>query len=192
MDCIAEIIRLFEQRGSSEYLGEPVSQLEHALQAAHLAVLDGACDALVSAALLHDIGHLLGSEEDPALAGIDALHQDRACTWLAPHFGPNVTEPVRLHVLAKRYLCTTDAEYHHTLSPTSLRSLELQGGLLNEEEIQRFESHAYAKDAVRLRRWDDRAKIAGLAVPDLAHYAATLRRASLPAITKSSSPVHAK
>jgi [1-hydroxy-2-(trimethylamino)ethyl]phosphonate dioxygenase len=177
MDCIAEIVRLFEQRGSSDYLGEHVSQLEHALQSAHLAVLDGASDALVAAALLHDLGHLLGPEEDPAPTGIDVLHEHRGYAWLAVHFGTNVTEPVRLHVLAKRYLCTTDPEYRATLSPTSLRSLELQGGLLNVEEIQCFESHAYAKDAVRLRRWDDRAKIAGLAVPDLSHYAATLRRA---------------
>jgi [1-hydroxy-2-(trimethylamino)ethyl]phosphonate dioxygenase len=177
MDCIAEIIRLFEQRGSNDYLGEPVSQLEHGLQTAHLAVLDGACDALVAAALLHDMGHLLVPDGNPALAGIDTLHEDRASAWLAPHFGPNVTEPVRLHVVAKRYLCTTDPEYRAVLSVASLHSLELRGGLLNAEEVQRFESHAYAKDAVRLRRWDDRAKIAGLAVPNLAHYAATLRRA---------------
>src|SRR5215467_2405 len=108
MDCVDEILHLFETRGARDYLGEPVSQQEHALQTADLAVHDGASDALIAAALLHDIGHLLGSEEDKAELGIDALHEEKGGRWLARHFGPEVTEPIRLHVMAKRYLCASD------------------------------------------------------------------------------------
>jgi gamma-butyrobetaine dioxygenase len=176
MDIVDQILDLFEARGAAAYLGEPVSQTEHALQAAHLAIQEGASDALVVAALLHDIGHLLGPEEDAAERGIDAVHEDRGCAWLAPHFGPEVTEPVRLHVLAKRYLCAVDAAYRGQLSPASIRSLELQGGALSREEAEAFSRNPNAAGAIRLRRWDDRAKIPHLDVPGLGHYTATLRR----------------
>src|SRR5215469_14042757 len=138
MDVVDQILELFEARGAAAYLGEPVSQTEHALQAAHLAVLEGASDALVAAALLHDIGHLLGPDDDAAERGIDAVHEDRGCSWLAPHFGPEVTEPIRLHVPAKRYLCRVDPRYRVLLSPASIRSLELQGGALTSGEAEAF------------------------------------------------------
>jgi phosphonate degradation associated HDIG domain protein len=176
MDIVDDIFDLFETRGSAAYLGEPVSQTEHALQTAHLAVQEGASDALVAAALLHDIGHLLGPEDDPAERGIDAVHERRGCAWLGRHFGPEVTEPIRLHVFAKRYLCAVDAVYRGLLSPGSIRSLELQGGVLTGGEIQNFECNQHAAGAVRLRRWDDRAKVPSLVVPDLGHYVTTLRR----------------
>lgn len=179
MDCINEILHLYTTRGQSDYLGELLSQRQHALQTAHLAVLDGACDALVAASLLHDLGHILGPEEDPARHGTDSLHEEKASAWLAPHFGPNVIEPIRLHVIAKRYLCATELSYLQTLSPASKRSLELQGGALPPEELARFEASPYCKDAVRLRRWDDRAKVPSQDVPDFVHYAATLRRVLL-------------
>jgi [1-hydroxy-2-(trimethylamino)ethyl]phosphonate dioxygenase len=176
MDIVDEILTLFEQRGCAAYLGEPVSQREHALQAAHLAVLDGASDALVAAAFLHDIGHLLGAEADPAERGVDGRHEESAHRWLARHFGPEVTEPIRLHVAAKRYLCAVDAHYQESLSPASVRSLELQGGRLGPEEVRDFEQNRFRAAAVRLRRWDDLAKSAGREVPGAAHYAQTLRR----------------
>jgi len=176
MDIVDYILDLFETRGPAAYLGEPVSQTEHALQTAHLAVQDGASDALVAAALLHDIGHLLGVEDDPAERGIDAVHEQSGCAWLARHFGPEVTEPVRLHVLAKRYLCAVDAVYRSLLSPGSIRSLELQGGALTRDQVQAFECNQHAASAVRVRRWDDRAKVPNLDVPDLGHYVTTLRR----------------
>jgi len=179
MDIVGQIRELFQTRGAAAYLGEPVSQIEHALQAAHLAVQEGASDALVAAALLHDIGHLLGSEDDPAEHGIDAVHEDRAYSWLTPHFGPEVTEPIRLHVLAKRYLCAVDAAYRGLLSPASIRSLELQGGALATGEADAFEHNPHAASAIRLRRWDDRAKVPKLDVSGLDHYTATLRRLKL-------------
>jgi len=177
MDCIDEILLLFETRGSAAYLGEPLSQREHALQAAHLAEVDGASDALVAASLLHDIGHLFGpDQDDPAERGIDAIHEETGYAWLAKHFGPEVSEPVRLHVIAKRYLCAVDPGYRQILSPASIRSLELQGGPLTLEEIQRFEANPFHQGAVRLRRWDDSAKIPNLQVPAAKHYTAKLRR----------------
>jgi [1-hydroxy-2-(trimethylamino)ethyl]phosphonate dioxygenase len=176
MDIVDEILELFEARGAAAYLGEPVSQTEHALQTAHLAVQDGASDALVAAALLHDIGHLLGPEDDPAERGIDALHEQRGCSWLARHFGPEVTEPIRLHVLAKRYLCAVEALYRGLLSPKSIRSLELQGGALTRDQVQAFECNPHAGGAIRVRRWDDRAKVPNLDVPGLGHYVTKLRR----------------
>jgi [1-hydroxy-2-(trimethylamino)ethyl]phosphonate dioxygenase len=180
MDIVDQILELFEARGAAAYLGEPVSQTEHALQSAYLAVQKGASDALVTAALLHDIGHLLGSEDDPAERGIDAVHEDRGCSWLTTHFGPEVTEPVRLHVMAKRYLCAVDAAYRGLLSPASIRSLELQGGALTTREAEDFEHDPHAVGGIRLRRWDDRAKIPQLDVPGLDHYTATLRRLKRP------------
>ena len=176
MDIVDEILELFETLGPAAYLGEPVSQTEHALQTAYLAVQDGASDALVAAALLHDIGHLLGDEDDPAERGIDAVHEQSGCAWLVRHFGPEVTEPVRLHVLAKRYLCTVDAVHRSLLSPGSIRSLELQGGALTRDQVQAFECNQHAASAIRIRRWDDRAKVPNLDVPGLGHYVTTLRR----------------
>ena len=175
MDMVDQILELFQARGAAAYFGEPVSQAEHALQAAHLAVQEGASDALVAAALLHDIGHLLGPDDDAAERGIDAAHEGRGCSWLAPHFGPEVTEPIRLHVLAKRYLCRMDPGYRALLSPASIRSLELQGGALTTGEAEAFQRNPYATGAIRLRRWDDRAKIPHLDIPGLWHYTATLR-----------------
>jgi gamma-butyrobetaine dioxygenase len=179
MDCVDEILELFDTRGARDYLGEPVSQLEHALQAAKLAVQAGASDALVAAALLHDIGHLLGPEDDPAEQGVDGFHEEAGSQWLARHFGPEVTEPIRLHVMAKRYLCATDPAYQDSLSPASIRSLELQGGPLNGEEIRQFESNPHHGDAVLLRKWDDSAKIPGCQAPNVRTYTQILRGAAL-------------
>jgi gamma-butyrobetaine dioxygenase len=175
MDIVDEILDLFAKRGADAYLGEPVSQQEHALQAAHLAVLDGAPAALVAAALLHDVGHLLGGEENPAEHGVDARHEDAGYAWLEKYFGPEVTESVRLHVRAKRYLCAVEPDYMSALSPASVLSLELQGGPLTTAEVYSFEQNPFARGAVRLRRWDDQAKTPALEVPGLQDYAPILR-----------------
>src|SRR5579884_315657 len=150
-------MEVFERRGAEAYLGEPVSQQEHAVQAAWLATQEGAPDALVAAALLHDIGHLLTDEDDPAEQDVDRRHEDAGCFWLEATFGPEVTEPIRLHVAAKRYLCAVDRTYMDGLSAASIRSLELQGGIFRGAEVSAFEANPWHGDAVRLRRWDDQA-----------------------------------
>jgi phosphonate degradation associated HDIG domain protein len=174
---------LLEERGGAAYLGEPVTQKEHALQCAWLADQEGAEDALVIAALLHDVGHLLhGLGENVADEGTDARHEAAGEQWLARFFGPRVTEPVKLHVTAKRYLCAIDPVYAATLSQASKQSLALQGGPLTADGIAEFADLRYAQDAIRLRRWDDRAKTPGLVTPELTHYA--LRLEALSATSK--------
>jgi phosphonate degradation associated HDIG domain protein len=175
MQITDELITLFQTRGHAAYFGEAVSQQEHALQAAALAENEGASDALIAAALLHDVGHLIhGQDEDIAARGLDGRHEEAGHAWLARHFGPAVTEPIKLHVAAKRYLCAVDRDYESRLSPASRRSLELQGGPMRAEETQQLERHKFYREAVRLRCWDDEAKTPGLAVPGLEHYRALL------------------
>ncbi|HEY6346758.1 MAG TPA: phosphonate degradation HD-domain oxygenase [Bryobacteraceae bacterium] len=166
-----EVILLMRQRGGASYLGEPVSQLEHALQAAWLASLAGASRQLVLAALLHDVGHLLHNlPESIASEGVDTAHEIAGYDWILRRFGPIVAEPVRYHVAAKRYLCAVEPEYRATLSPASLESLQLQGGPMNEGQIRAFEALPCYREAVMLRRWDDEAKVSGWVVPDIEEY----------------------
>jgi phosphonate degradation associated HDIG domain protein len=175
MNIVDEICDLFATKGHAAYVGEPVSQLEHALQAAHHAEQASASDALVVAALLHDIGHLIHKlPEDAADHGVDTRHEQLGQAWLARYFGPEVTEPIRLHVPAKRYLCATDAEYLGQLSPASVQSLRLQGGPLSSGELHEFEQNPHYREAVALRRWDDLAKVPGMRVAGLDHYRARL------------------
>ncbi len=171
MPVVDTIFGLFDSRGEEAYFGEHVSQLEHALQSAYLAERDGSPDSLIAAALLHDIGHLVhGLAEDVADQDQDGLHEDAGATWLTPHFGPDVIRPIHLHVAAKRFLCAVEPEYLKGLSPASALSLRLQGGPMSEAEVAQFASDAHHSSAVRLRRWDDMAKVPGLVVPKLEHY----------------------
>jgi gamma-butyrobetaine dioxygenase len=176
MDGIVDrLIELLRTRGARQYGGERISQCEHALQAASLAAAEDAPEALVLAALLHDIGHLVHEEgEQPALRGIDDRHEEIGAAYLLPVFGAAVAEPVRLHVAAKRYLCATDPGYFARLSPGSVRSLALQGGPFTPTEATEFRALPFAADAIRVRRWDEAAKQPSLAVPPLGHYRATL------------------
>jgi phosphonate degradation associated HDIG domain protein len=170
-DPIALVMRLFKERGDATYIGEPVSQTEHALQTAWAAEQAGAGAALVAAALLHDVGHLLHDlPEDCSHKGIDDAHEVRGARWLFEQFGPEVAEPVRLHVAAKRFLCSTDPTYASRLSEASLRSLGLQGGPFTPEEAAQFRSQPHAEAAVKLRRLDEQAKAPGLHTPDLEHF----------------------
>jgi [1-hydroxy-2-(trimethylamino)ethyl]phosphonate dioxygenase len=169
--AITEIRRLFLERGDSAYGSEAVSQREHALQAAHFARQSGATAALVTAALLHDIGHLLHHLPDRAPdQGIDDLHEQLAGRWLARWFGPEVIEPVRMHVAAKRYLCAVEPGYRETLSPPSLISLALQGGPMTASEVEAFRESPHAAAALALRRFDDAAKDPTLQVPGVDEY----------------------
>ena len=170
MSMLDEVRAAFARRGGDTY-GEGVSQLEHALQCASCAERDGAAPALIAATLLHDIGHLVHDlPQDIADQGIDTQHESLGSAWLSQHFGPAVTEPVRLHVAAKRYLATTEAGYFELLSPASVQSLQLQGGLMSDEECARFAAEPFADDAVRLRRWDDEGKTVGATTPGLSHF----------------------
>jgi phosphonate degradation associated HDIG domain protein len=179
MDIVNRITALFETRGDAAYFGEPVSQTEHALQTAFQAEAEGLADALVVVALLHDVGHLVHRlPEDIADVGTDARHEDVAAQWLRQHFGPEVAEPIRLHVAAKRYLCAVEPTYAEQLSPASRQSLELQGGPFNATQIDDFHKQPFWQDAVRLRRWDDLAKIPDLKVPSLEHYRLRLEAAA--------------
>src|SRR5258706_1240985 len=186
-----DIERLFAEKGGRAYSGEPVPHLEPALEWAHLAEQEGADAALITAALLHDLGHLLndqGSAENnftPTLQGVDDQHQVVALPRLRQLFGDAVLQPIRLHVDAKRYLCArgdgvlSGADYLAALSADSLRSLKLQGGVFSEAQSDRFITQPYAAQAVQVRRWDDRAKIAGECTPTLAHYLALAERVRL-------------
>lgn len=166
---------LFAEAGGEKYLGEAVTLRDHALQCAFFAADAGAKPPLIAAALLHDVAHLLlGSAQTVAEDDTDTHHESVGCLWLAQYFGPEVVEPVRLHVDAKRYLCTVDPDYFEVLSAASLQSLALQGGAMTEEEVTTFELQAFARDAVRLRRWDDQAKTPELEVPGVEYYDATL------------------
>ncbi len=176
MNTFARLIELFNVEGMTQYGDEAVSQREHALQCAALAEAAGAAPALITAALLHDIGHLVDKHfPDAAAHGIDRRHEEIGAGWLANAFGPDVTEPVRLHVPAKRYLCATESDYRATLSFASERSLVLQGGPMAPDEAELWEAQPHARAAVSLRRWDDHAKIAGLRTPPLAHFLPIVR-----------------
>ena len=177
MSIVDEIIELFARRGGGVYFGEPVSQLEHALQTAFQAEQEGASDTLIAAALLHDIGHLLHKlPEDIADSGIDGWHEQVGAMWLSRYFPAAVTEPIRLHVAAKRYLCAVDSEYRRQLSTASIQSLALQGGSMSEGAARDFEAMPYVREAVRLRRWDDQAKVIGWKAPDLTQYQLLLEK----------------
>jgi gamma-butyrobetaine dioxygenase len=181
MSLIDEIFRVYREYGTAQYLGEPVSMTEHMLQSAYAAEQDGAPRQLVAAALLHDYGHFIHEfPADAAVHGIDTRHEEVAHAFLVDHFGPEIAEPIRMHVAAKRYLCATDPAYLGQLSPASLHSLQLQGGPCSPAEAAEFERSPHAADAVRLRRYDDVGKVAGLETPDLEHYRpvleASLRR----------------
>lgn len=174
VDFIADI---FERRGAESYLGEQVTMSQHMLQGALLAEREGAGDELVAAALLHDIGHYTSefgpySPEDTR----DNHHDAAGARVLEPFFPPRVTQAVRLHVAAKRYLCAVDPAYFDQLSVASKHTLELQGGPMSEAEVAAFRAQPFHEDAVQVRRWDDAGKDPAVATPGFAHYAGLLRR----------------
>ena len=177
MSLAGEILAIYGARGSAAYFGERVSMSEHGLQAAHFAQCERAAESLVVAALLHDIGHLLEPVPDAIEDWtLDAQHEKSGARWLARHFDAAVSEPVRLHVAAKRYLCATDASYFARLSPASVHTLKLQGGPMSVDEVAQFERERFRQEALRVRRWDDQGKVAGLKTPTLGDFAALIER----------------
>ena len=168
MSSIQAILKTLSIHGHAQYGREAVTQKQHALQCATLAELARSSPSLVVACLLHDFGHLVHTlGEDAAERGINDCHEERALPYLREVFSTAVTEPIRLHVKAKRYLCAVDEEYWDSLSPTSKLSLELQGGIFSEAEALKFIARPYAKDAVQLRIWDDLAKNPDYCTPRL-------------------------
>lgn len=168
---IERLEKLYLTRGQRLYAGahaERVTALEHALQCAQLAEWANAEESLVAAAFLHDVGHLL--RDDPVPEHEDDQHELHALELLRPDFGAAVTEPIRLHVAAKRYLCARDSAYLLGLSPASRHSLLLQGGVMTDDEALAFETRPHAVAAVQLRRWDDLAKTPGQRTPPLGYY----------------------
>ena len=179
-DIVERIVALFRESGDGAYFGEAVTETEHALQCAYWAERADSPPEVIAAALLHDVGHLLHDlGEDAAERGIDDRHEDGGAKWLADYFGPAVTDPVRLHVAAKRYLCAVDPSYQNGLSRASQLSLQLQGGPMSAAEVATFEREPHYRSAVAVRRWDDAAKVPGLAVPGLEHYRSLLASVAL-------------
>jgi len=175
MDVMHQIRAAFAQRGQENY-GEGVSQLEHAIQCAAFAQRDGASPALIAAAYLHDIGHLLHDlPQDIADSGVDTQHESTGSAWLSQYFGPELTEPVRMHVAAKRYLAATEDGYFELLSDASKLSLRLQGGPMTPAQIQAFEAEPFFADALRLRRWDEEGKIENYRGPSPEHFEAIVQ-----------------
>lgn len=168
---LSDIQSLFEIYGQRPYAGEAVTQAEHALQCAALAELQGASDELIVAALLHDIGHMIDKNDERLAAnGKDARHERQGANFLETSFPAAVSEPVRLHVAAKAYLCAVEPDYHARLSPVSQRSLALQGGPMSATDAEAFRHLPFANDAILLRRWDDLAKEVGRQTPSLEHF----------------------
>lgn len=179
---IEAIADLLQRQGARQYGNEAVSQLDHALQCAHLAEAAGETAETIVAALLHDLGHLLRAEtectEPAAPQARDDLHQFVALPFLRPLFSDAVLEPIRLHVDAKRHLCRTDASYLGQLSPASVHSLVLQGGVFSAQQAIDFMQQRHAATALRLRRYDDGAKSPGATTPPLTHYVALMHQVS--------------
>lgn len=172
---IDHIFSIILEHGHFSY-GEEITQLEHVLQCGQLAREDGAPDALIAAALLHDIGQFIGDAGHAAeRLGVDVCHEITGARFLAKAFPETVTEPVRMHVDAKRYLCAVEPGYGETLSEASRLSLRLQGGPMSGSEATAFEKKAGFENALRLRRYDDLGKRPNWIVPDLESYRVLLR-----------------
>ena len=174
---VAFLAEVFEQQGSREYMGEPVTIAQHMLQAATIAEQNEQEEAIIVAALLHDIGHFTSELGIFTMEDSEDRHHDEAgARTLAPFFPPLVTDCVRNHVAAKRYLCATRPDYRARLSVASQHSLQLQGGAMTEAEVAAFEKQPHLKEILQVRYLDEAAKRPDLATPDFAHFAPMLQR----------------
>ncbi len=176
------LLATLRRAGDADYIGEPVSQLAHALQAARCATAAGASDAEVAAALLHDIGHLCTGEGVRSMAELGVVDHERVGADRLRELGlpDDVADLVEGHVAAKRYLVATSADYAARLSAASRSTLELQGGAMSEAEVRAFEADSRREALLRLRSWDESAKAPDLEVPGLEHYRPLLERLLAP------------
>ncbi len=178
LDRIAELLTL---KAEGQYGLSTINQRQHALQAAWLAEKTGCPESLIVASLLHDIGHMIHDLGDnPAKDGVDDRHETRGQAFLIAWFGPEVTEPVRLHVAAKRYLCATETDYFARLSRDSVLSLSLQGGPMSPQEVTAFDAIPHSAAAVQLRRFDEQAKVRNLETPSIQHFLPYVARCIVP------------
>jgi len=169
-NIISFLLNLLLNKGSNlQYGNENVTQLEHALQCADLTEKNNYSKEMISAALLHDIGHLL-YEEDPMLKGKDGYHENLGADYLSSYFDEQVTRPIRAHVDSKRYLAAVEKGYYNFLSEASKSSLILQGGPFTTKEAKEFINKPFMREAVELRRFDDQAKILNKKTPNIFHF----------------------
>lgn len=174
---VAFLQDIFERRGGEEYLGEPVTMAQHMLQGAALAEKQGLPENVIVSALLHDIGHFTSEFGMFTMADTkDRYHEEAGAKVLERFFPSVVTDCVRHHVAAKRYLCATRPDYFDELSAASVHSLNLQGGPMSAEEVAAFETLENLEDIVQVRYLDDAGKLADMATPDFAYYAPMVQR----------------
>lgn len=174
---VAFLAGIFERRGGEEYLGEPVTMAEHMLQGAYIAEQQGENEKIVVATLLHDIGHFTSEFGMFSMNDTHDKHHEEAGAQVLDRFFPAiVTDCVRYHVAAKRYICATDPDYFAQLSEASVHSLKLQGGAMSADEVAEFEKHTNAREIVKVRHFDDAGKVAGMQTPGFAHYAPMVQR----------------
>ncbi|MCI2400256.1 HD domain-containing protein [Aliiroseovarius subalbicans] len=174
VDFIADI---FTRRGGEEYLGEPVTMAQHMLQGATIAEQNGMSEEIIVAALLHDIGHFTSEfgtyhPDDTQ----DRHHEDAGEEVLAPFFPPVITDCVKYHVAAKRYLCATKPDYFARLSTASVHTLELQGGPMDPTEVTAFEQNPHLTEIIQVRYLDEAGKRPDMDTPDFAHFAPMVQR----------------
>ena len=168
-EIIEKIIKKY-QTNKDFYLGEKVTIAEHMIQTAMLAEKNNSPQSLICACLLHDIGHFIIKDPDQLVSkSVDGKHEDIAFNFLKDYFKPEVTEPIKLHVSAKRYLCR-EKSYYNLLSKASKISLELQGGKMNNDEAQKFVLLKHHKDAITLRKYDDEGKIPNMKIKNINDY----------------------
>ena len=170
-NIVTHLLNLLETKGSNiQYGNENVTQLEHALQCAELAEKNNFSNEIITAALLHDIGHLLYDGDDPIHEGKDGYHENLGADYLSSYYGDEVTRPIKAHVDCKRYLSSVEEGYYDILSEASKISLKAQGGLFTKDEAEEFIKKPFMKEAVELRRFDDQAKVLNKQTPNLEHF----------------------
>ena len=169
MDIIEKIISNFKNN-KSLYIGEKVTIAEHMIQSAMMAEKSKSMDYLVCSCLLHDYGHFILDDPDELVRkNQDGKHEDIGYEYLKKFFKRKIVEPIKHHVMAKRYLAR-DKKYYNKLSNASVVSLELQGGLLNGKEAKSFEKEEFFKEAIKLRKFDEAAKKVGIKIKDIIQY----------------------
>ena len=170
-NIVEYLLNLLGNKGSNiQYGNENVTQLEHALQCAELAEKNNFSNEIITAALLHDIGHLLYDGEDPIHEGKDGYHENLGADYLSSYYGDEVIRPIRAHVACNRYLSSVEEEYYDILSEASKISLKAQGGPFTKDEAEEFIKKPFMKEAVELRRFDDQAKVLNKQTPNLEHF----------------------